>query len=206
MFYIITRFFIRIIGKLFFGFRVFNRENIPLAGGVILAGNHTSYFDPPVIAAASPRVANFLARESLFRNAFFAWLIRALHAFPVKTNFGDVRALRWAIKTLRKGQVVTIFPEGGRRVAGKPEEPLAGVGFLAIRANVPIVPVLICGTDKVLPKNSKCINFFSKIKIYFGTAIYPKEINGLSEKQRYANLAKRTMAAISALGDKAEIE
>lgn len=206
MLYRIVRFLIRVIGRLFFGFRVFSRENMPLTGGAILAGNHTSYLDPPVLAAASRRALNFLARENLFRNAFFASLIRALGAFPVKTNFADLKALRWAVKILKKGQVLAIFPEGGRSATGKLEEPLAGVGFLAVRANVPIVPVLICGADKVLPKQSKLIRLFSEIKVYFGTPIYPREISGLSEKQRYANLAKKTMAAISALQSKAEIK
>jgi len=199
MLYLIIRSLAVVLFKLLFGLQAFGRENVPLKGGVILAGNHVSYLDPPVVAAASPRIVYFLAKENLFRGPFFGPFIRSLHAFPVKARAADLKAMRWSVESLKKGKTIIVFPEGGRSFPDQPEKPLAGVGFLAVRANVPIVPTFLEGTYQAMPQDSKCVHPFTRIKVYFGTPIYPQDVNAASDKERYEALANKTMEAITAL-------
>ncbi len=199
MLYLIIRSLAVVLFKLLFGLQAFGRENVPLKGGVILAGNHVSYLDPPALAAASPRVVYFLAKEALFHGAFFGPFIRSLHAFPVKAGVADVKALRWSVESLRAGKAITVFPEGGRSLPDQPEKPLSGVGFLAVHANVPIVPTFLEGTYQALPQKSKCIHPFTRIRVYFGKPIYPQDVNAAFDKERYEGLSNKTMEAITAL-------
>ena len=114
-------------------------------------------------------------KEGLFKSVYFGRFIRALNAFPLRTHFADVRSLRWAIKELQAGKALIIFPEGGRSVTGELDEPQAGVGFLALKAGVRIVPAFIAGANHALPFDSKFIRL-KKIKVYFGQAIEPEKI------------------------------
>jgi 1-acyl-sn-glycerol-3-phosphate acyltransferase len=175
-----------IIGKIFFQFQVFGKENIPKNGGVIFASNHVSFLDPIVIAIGTKRIISFMARATLFRNIYFAFIIKKLNAFPVRRGRYDRAAIKEAAKRLTKGHGLVIFPEGTRSPDGKVQRGKAGVGVLVLEANVPVVPVYVSGTFEALAKNSKKINFF-KIKIYYGKPIYLNTIDlseakGLKEK------------------------
>ncbi len=193
-----------ILSKLLFRLQASGLKNIPLKGGFILASNHTSYLDPPILAAACPRVLSFIAKEELFKNAIFGRFITAVNAFPLKTETADLKALRWAIGALKAGGVVTIFPEGGRTTDGELDEPLKGVGFIAAKANVPIIPVFIEGSNKALPVNSKFIRP-KKIKVYFGQPIKLEEFNLQTEHpDLYQRIAQRTMEKISKLRERGD--
>ncbi|MEW6076165.1 MAG: lysophospholipid acyltransferase family protein, partial [Candidatus Omnitrophota bacterium] len=147
------------------------RAYIPKKGGFILASNHTSYLDPMVLAVACFRRLNFMARHDLFNNPLFAWFIRQLGAFPVKRKTADFSAFKEAIRRLRRGEPLVIFPEGTRQSAGILGDPEEGVGLLAAKLNVPIVPVFIRGAERVWPKNARALNA-SKISVYFGKQIF----------------------------------
>ncbi len=129
------------------GVKVRGREHVPREGSVILAPNHRSSWDPPMVGYASPREIFFLAKRELFDSPtpwgrLFAWVIRTWNALPVDRASGGVAALRRSLKLLQSGKVVTIFPEGTRNRTRYPLLPLQrGVVFLAYKANVPVVPV-----------------------------------------------------------------
>jgi len=203
MLYLIVRSLAVVLFKILFRLQAFGLQNIPSKEGFILASNHTSYLDPPALAAACPRVLAFMAKEGLFKGALFGRFISGLNTFPVKTHSGDIKALRRAIKILKEGRPVVIFPEGGKFDDGRLHKPLEGIGLLADRAAVPIIPTFIEGSNRALPEHSKFIRL-EKIKVYFGRAIQPEElISPLSQKDLYQAIAAKTMEEIRQLRDRA---
>jgi len=123
--------------------RVTGRENIPKTGGVILAPNHVSYADPPVVGAAVSRRVRFMAKSELFRIPALGTIIRNVGAFPVKQATADRSALRKAIELLETGEVVCIFPEGTRSLGGTLLKAELGIAMIAVKAKVPIVPIAL---------------------------------------------------------------
>lgn len=199
MFYLIVRLFIIVLFKLFFRLEAKGSENIPLKGGFILAANHVSYLDPPVLAAACPRVLSFLAKEELFKNRLFGHFLTSLNVFPLKSQASDIRSLRWAIKVLKEGKPITIFPEGRRTYDGKLDKPQRGVGLLAAKADVPIIPAFIDGSIRALPRGSNMIRLH-KIKVYFAQGLSAQNLNSkLSGRDLYQALAEEVMEQITQL-------
>jgi len=135
-----------------FGLRVYHRHRFPRTGGVLVVANHQSYLDPMLAAAGMPRPLHPMARESLFRFAPFAWLIRSLHAFPVERGTADLGAVREALRRLRGGAVVLMFPEGTRTRDGSVGPLHGGPVAIAARAGVPIVPMVIDGAFEAWPR------------------------------------------------------
>ncbi len=122
-------------------------SRFPQKGAFVLCSNHTSWWDPVILAALCPREIHFIAKVELFKNPFLNWLFRKLHAFPVNRGKADIRAVREALARLKNGNVLGVFPEGTRnkgdsRVLGKMH---GGAALFAIKGQVPIVPVLILG-------------------------------------------------------------
>ena len=199
MLYLIIRFIALVLSKVLFRLERFGTQNIPLKGGFILAANHSSYLDPPLLAAACPRVLSFLAIKSLFKHALFGGFISRLNAFPIKSHSGDIKAMRWAIKILQQGRGLLIFPEGGRYNDGRLHEPLEGIGLIAAKTKVPVVPAFIQDTDKALPMHGKFIRP-KKIKVYFGQAIRIQNLKSqLSNDDFYQRIAQKTMEEIRGL-------
>ena len=165
------------IGTSVFQIRIDGIGNVPREGGVILACNHQSFLDPVLVGMRLPREIHFMARRSLFRNPVFGALIVALNAFPIQRDSRDVKGVKETIARLRAGNALLIFPEGTRTRDGNIAPVKAGIGMIAKRAAVPIVPVLIEGAYKVWPRNRilpgpGCVN------VSFGPALRwsdPKE-------------------------------
>jgi len=172
--------------------RVYGKENIPDEGGAIIASNHQSFLDPVLIGVGLRRQIHYMARDSLFRNPLFRWLIESLNAFPVGRGKADVRAMREAIRLLREGNVVLLFPEGTRTWDGEIAELRKGVGLISRRANVPIVPAVIDGAFEAWPRFRKypkpC-----KIKVAFGKPIEPHEQEKLNEAELASLIRKRML-------------
>ena len=169
--------------------QVKGRYNIPRKAPFILAANHLSNIDPVVLAAACPRMLNFLAKAELFEVPFFGSLIRALRAFPVKRNKADIGALKEGLKRLKK-QALLVFPEGTRAKDAK--KAYGGVGFLALKSGVRVIPAKVYDTDKVLGPGSK----FPKphrITVTFGKPLK------FDKKEKPLEIARRIIAAINAL-------
>lgn len=127
-----------------FKMTVLNPENIPAQnGGFIVASNHLSYSDPPVIAAVFKGKFSFMAKSELFKNKLFAWLITRCGAFPVVRGAKDGAAIERAVNDIEKNRIFVIFPEGTRSKDGVIARAKSGVALIAGKANAPIVPVCI---------------------------------------------------------------
>jgi 1-acyl-sn-glycerol-3-phosphate acyltransferase len=129
--------------------RVEGKENVPRQGPLIVVANHLSNIDPPLLGASVPRRISFMAKQELFRSSFSEFIVRAYGAFPVKRGELDRDAFRQALETLRKGQVLGMFPEGKRSFDRQllPIQP--GTSFIAARSGAPVLPVGISGSEQV---------------------------------------------------------
>lgn len=127
--------------------KVFGKENLPhkkgIKGGYIIACNHLEYSDPPLIAAVVHAKFSFMAKSELFKNKFFAWLIRKCGAYPVERGAGDGAAIEKAISDLESGRAFVIFPEGTRSKDGNIGRAKSGIAVIAGKANAPVLPVCI---------------------------------------------------------------
>ncbi|CAN5804982.1 lysophospholipid acyltransferase family protein [soil metagenome] len=133
--------FFSAVVRLGFGLRVEGRQNVPRTLGCIVASNHVSSWDPPVVGISAPRTIHFMAKRELFASRFVASVLRAVGAFPVDRSANDIGAVKEALRRLKAGHVVGIFFEGTRHADAK--AVMGGAAFLAQRANVPIVPAAI---------------------------------------------------------------
>lgn len=127
--------------KLFLGLRVYGLENVPRQGGLVVACNHTSTWDPPVAGVAVPREIHFMGKKELFDRPGSRLLMLALRAFPVDRERSDLGAVKNAMRKLQAGLAIGIFAQGTRNEGDK--EALDGAAFLAARAGVPLVPAAI---------------------------------------------------------------
>lgn len=155
-----------------FGLKAHGRQNIPKRGGFILASNHVSYLDPIIVGSACPRKLNYMARHDLFYNRFFSWWLDAVDTFPVKRDTADLSAIKEAMRRVKAGKGLLLFPEGRRKDANSTSfgKPQAGVGFLADKLDVPVIPVFVKGSEKAFPRGAKFIQP-TKVDVYFGKQI-----------------------------------
>ena len=133
-----------------FGLRFCGRENLPEHAPYILLANHRSMGDPFALGEVCRQgVVYFMAKEELFRNPIVRWYITKMHGFPVKRGKADLAAMRTALQGLKDGHVLGIFPEGTRHHDGKIGELETGISVLALKADVPVVPVYLGGAYRV---------------------------------------------------------
>jgi 1-acyl-sn-glycerol-3-phosphate acyltransferase len=180
-----------VLFRLCFDLRVSGREHIPSQGGFIVASNHRSNFDPILIGVASSRVINFMAKEGLFKNRFFGWILKNVGAFPVKRHAADIGAIKEAIRRLQDGFGLLIFPEGTREQR-REIDVQPGIGMLALKGKVAVVPAFISGSQEALPKGAKWFRS-AKIRIFFGRPLF------FSEEKPYPQIAHEVMAEINKL-------
>lgn len=160
---------------LYIFFKVFNRlevigsENVPKEGGVIMAANHVSYLDPPVIGIALKRRVTYMAKEGLFKIPILGAVIR-LFSFPVRRGRPQPSIIKEAVKRLKRGELIVMFPEGGRSPDGTLHDAKRGVGVIAGISRMAVIPTLIKGTEKALPVGAKFLRP-AKITIIFGNPI-----------------------------------
>ncbi len=145
MFYALARELVSFVFHICFKIILIGRENIPKEkGSYIIASNHVSNNDPPMIGVVFKGKYNFMAKEELFQiNPIFTWLIKKLGAFPVKRGSHDMSAIDSALEGLKNGRIFVIFPEGTRSKNGELGRPKSGVSLIAARAKAPVVPVFI---------------------------------------------------------------
>lgn len=188
----------RLISKVLFPFRVHGWENVPATGSFIVASNHLSNLDPVIYGSMFPHRMSFVAKDSLFHNRFLGELLICLGAFPIKRGQADVGALRESIKRIQSGSPLLIFPEGGRAGAGGARksdgQAYAGIGFLAARTGVPIIPVRIFGSDRVMPPGCRSFRRHP-IDIVLGAPLV------FSRKESYPQIAEKIMNEIQALAN-----
>ncbi len=160
-----------LILKLFFGLKVYGKENIPDKGAFILVSNHVSYLDPVILGVANYQMLYYMARDSLFNHPLMGWLLPRIGVFPVKRETADFGAIRQALRYLKNDKPLVIFPEGSRAMDDNLQDPLPGVGFIASHAGVPVIPAYIRGSREAFPRHAKFIKP-SKISVVFGKQIF----------------------------------
>ena len=186
------------VGKLLlaaFRVREIGRAHVP-AGGAILAGNHISYGDPVLLWCRSPRPVHFMAKSELWDVPVLGWALSQVWAFPVRRGQADRQALAVAHELLKRGDLVGIFPEGTRNRTGDAEAQ-GGVAFAALRADVPVVPVGIAGTDRIKPTGARMIRF-PRVTIRYGEPIHPAQFAEIAgRKERVEAFTAVLMARIA---------
>ncbi|WP_078380159.1 lysophospholipid acyltransferase family protein [Sutcliffiella halmapala] len=164
--YSFAKFIVSVVLKPVYRIKVIGKENIPKEGPVLLCSNHIDNLDPPVVGITSPRTVHFMAKEEIFKVPILKTILPRIHAFPVKRGMSDREALRNAIKILKEGNVLGLFPEGTRSKTGELQKGLAGAGFFALRTEAIIVPCAIIGPYKP----------FKALKVVYGKPVNFEEL------------------------------
>ena len=182
-----------------FGLRLKGMENLVTSGPVLIASNHQSFLDPPLIGNLYKDEMVFFARKTLFKG-IGKWLYPQWNAVPVDQDRPDMGSMKIVIRKLKEGQRVLVFPEGARTLDGEIGPAAPGIGLIATKAGVPIQPVRIYGADDALPRGSGKIRF-ARITVCVGKPIiYSKEeFKKFSGKEGYEKLTNEIMGAIKAL-------
>ncbi|HAL92646.1 MAG TPA: 1-acyl-sn-glycerol-3-phosphate acyltransferase [Verrucomicrobia bacterium] len=200
--YWLSRFGVWLGLKLKYRMKIDGWRNIPSSGGAVLAANHCSYLDPPVMCACSPgRIVHFMARDTLFSNAVARWYFPRVGVMPLDRTKGDLGALKKAIALLKEGRVIGLFPEGTRSPDGQMREAKGGIGFLIAKGDVPVVPIHISGTFAAFPKGGK--KFMpSRVVARIGKPITPEEIRAaMPKKNDYEAVGALVMRRIRDLAE-----
>ena len=184
-------------------FQAFGSGYMPAQGGVIIASNHASFLDPPLVGCGvMHRYVRFLARDSLFENRVGAWWARNVGVVCIDRTRGDIAAFKAALAVLKAGGALCLFPEGTRTLDGNLQLPKAGIGFLIMKAQVPVVPVYVQGSFAAFSKGARWIKP-AKIKVYYGAPITPAEFAqlgaGKERKEIFNKAAELVMARIEEL-------
>jgi 1-acyl-sn-glycerol-3-phosphate acyltransferase len=172
---------------------------------VILASNHLSFLDPPLVGSPVARMCRFLARSTLFKNRLFGRYLLSLGVVPVDRDGGGPAGLKTALRLLEEGQALVLFPEGTRSADGRLQPARPGIGLIAIKSGAPVVPVRVFGTYEAWGRHRRWPRF-CRLALSYGPPLrfereQAKVRVGPHEEQRdiYQGVAKEIMAAIAAL-------
>jgi 1-acyl-sn-glycerol-3-phosphate acyltransferase len=138
----------------YFRVRIYGIENVPQQGPLIVVSNHASDFDPPILSACVGRPVAYMAKEELFKVPVLKQAIQLYGAYPVKRGSGDRSAIRAALASLESGWAAGVFLEGTRTPDARITNPKLGAAMIAAKANAPLLPVSLWGTEKILKKGS----------------------------------------------------
>jgi len=191
----------RVIGKLWFRYQVIGQ--IPVTGGVLVAANHASYLDIPMLGCGMSRRAWYLGRNDLFPIPVLNGILQSLGWIPVRMGRLDREAFGKAIALIRAGKVVVIFPEGGRSRDGHLKPPKAGIGVIVSQTGCPVVPAYLKGTFDVLPTGARWPRW-RRITVRFGAPITfetGERKEKTETKQFYQQGSRTVIEQIAALGD-----
>lgn len=168
MLFKIVKFLINCFLHVFFRLKIHNIENFPKEGGAIIALNHRSYWDAVFCVGLFPRRIFFMAKQELFSKPVLGGIVKWAGAFPVNRGTADVGAIKNAIKVLKDGECMGIFPEGTRVKEGEKHEIKSGVAMIAEKTKAPVIPIAIKGK----------YGFLRKIEVFVGEPIYVKSEDG----------------------------
>lgn len=180
-----------------------NLSSLPHDGTVILAANHASYLDPPLIGMIFPRQLRFVAWDGLFKVPIMGPMIRALGAVPVSPENKNSAAglLRQVIGFIEDGHSVLIFPEGQRTLDGKLQPFEGGTALVSLKTGAPIIPVWIEGTWEAYPPH-KLLPRPRKITVTFGDPISPESLpSDMPEKEKRKTLLSELQKALETIRD-----
>jgi 1-acyl-sn-glycerol-3-phosphate acyltransferase len=200
----------RLAYSTYFHWRVFGAENVPVQGGVILASNHASFLDPPLVGAGLKRDINYLARESLFRYPGIGALLRSWNSVPVDREGGGAKGLKNILDRLLAGGGIILFPEGTRTKDGQLQPARSGIGLTVIKSTAPVVPVRVFGTFEAFGRHLKfprphgVIVKYGKPMDFTALRAEAKTCDKARLKEIYQQVADEIMAAIAKLEPKAD--
>lgn len=183
---------VKLIDSIYFRTKYAGLHHLPAKVPFILASNHLSNLDPFILGACQWRRFNYLAKAELFNTPAKDWFFRQVGSIPIKRGTSDFRALREALRSLKAGRPLILFPEGTRGHSGRSKEPQPGVGFLTRKSRVPVIPARIVGSDGGLPPGASWFKFHP-IRVVFGTPVV------FEDGDDYAQVAQKILAAIYAL-------
>ncbi len=179
---------------------VAGQENFPETGPFLIAANHASHLDPPLVGCHVSRQMRFFARKSLWNNRTLGWWLDQIETIPVERDSGDVGAIRRVLQALAEQRAVVLFPEGTRSKDGHLQKPTAGVGLMACKTGVPVVPCRIFGSFEAFGKGTALPRFGTPVSIVFGAPITAAEYDDPGAgKARYEIAAQRIMDRIAAI-------
>ncbi|MBI5167271.1 MAG: 1-acyl-sn-glycerol-3-phosphate acyltransferase [candidate division NC10 bacterium] len=199
MLYTFLRYILSPIARGLFRLQVIGGEYLPPTGGVILAANHVSLVDPLFLGLTVPRKLNFMAKEELFFNRLFGWLLRKLNAFPVSRNRLSPSTVKRALDLLSQGQVLLLFPEGTRGDGKNLQEPKPGIALIADRSGSPVIPAYHQGTANVMPRGVARIRPHP-VTVCFGEPLkFPRDLRVKGVRDAYREFGVLVMERIAAL-------
>lgn len=184
----------------FFRGEVVGLENLPSTGPFLIASNHASHLDPPIVGCQIARQMRFFARKTLWNSRLSSWWLDRTECIPVDRDSGDVGAIRRVLQALHEDRAVVLFPEGTRSHDGHLQKPKAGVGLMACKTGVPVVPCRIYGSFAAFGKGDKIPNLGTPVTVVFGQPINAAEYDEpAAGKERYQIASQRIFERIAAL-------
>ena len=187
------------IFKIFYRHRVYGAEHF-YEGAALIAGNHVSFFDPPILAISWPQEVHFLARETLFKNSLFGGFIRRLNAHPVKGEAGDIAVFKTVCQLLGEGKKIILFPEGTRASSDQLQMPLKpGIALLVSRTQSAVIPAYVAGAFKIWGKKRRFPKLWGKTACVFGSPIRWSEFAHLGKREGQEALLNQLVLSIQGL-------
>jgi len=197
--------FFRTLYAVYFRWRVCNPERVPQSGAVILASNHASFLDPPLVGSGLNRAINYLARESLFRFPGISALLRSWNAVPVDRDGGGAAGLKAILDRLLAGGGIILFPEGTRTRDGRLQPARSGIGLIVMKSTAPVVPVRTFGTFEAWGRSQK-FPHPKKVIVKYGEPMRFEKLRAEAKncpkarlKEIYQEIADEIMATIAKL-------
>ena len=172
--------------------RIAHRDRVPKRGGLLIVSNHQSHFDPPFVGCWLPRVAWFVARDSLFRGGF-GRMIAGYNAIPIRRGEADAATMRAVIGHLKQGRAVTLFPEGTRSESGEVGAFQRGLAVLIKRSGCDVLPVGIDGLREVWPKGARRPTIGGRIAVVYGEVMPAAQLASMKADQAVALLRDRVI-------------
>lgn len=193
--------FFKSAGKAFYNRRLVNEEKLVHEGGVMMAANHESFLDPPLIGISHPENVTYLARKTLFKG-IAKWLYTKWDAIPIDQENPDMTGLKKIIKALKNGKKVVMFPEGERTWDGNLNPALPGVGLIVAKSQATVQPMRIFGAREALPRGSGKMNM-AQIAVVVGDPLYfdKETLKQYRGKEGYQAIADKIMSAIAEIED-----
>jgi cytidylate kinase len=191
--------FIMLLLRCLWGIRIEKKPSLRFGENFIYACNHKSFSDPPLVGSTLPREVHFLAKEALFKNRLFSWLIRSYNAIPLRRRGFDRVAMSIALELLKSGRSILIFPEGTRVRGSQLGKPGSGVGYLALQSGIPVVPLYVKGSNRL----AHCLLRRERLIVAHGRPIRLTSRSRLAEPgaKDYREYSEMVMEAIQALKD-----
>jgi 1-acyl-sn-glycerol-3-phosphate acyltransferase len=192
LFYSVVVVIVRFVLKIIFRINVYGKnQNVVIKNGnYIICGNHSSMFDPVLVAVTHNNHIRFMAKKELFKNPVFRYVFNKLKAFPIDREGNPLTAIKNSLRILKNNEILGMFPEGTRVKKHEESNAKGGIAVIAIKTKKPVLPVYIDSKYK----------FFSKVNIYYGDFIHLDEFYGKKlESEDYNEISEDIMDKIYSL-------